>query len=360
LNHEHDAEDAFQATFLLLARKAGAIRWRESVGNWLYEAAYRIASKARVQGARRHRHEQQAATMQPLSSPAPAWDELRVVLDEELHRLPEKYRMPLLLCYLHGKTRDEAAEQLGWTVGTVKGCLERGRDILRGRLARRGLALSAALLPSMLGTEASATVPATLTAATLSAVTTGTVAAPVTVLLKGAVQAMFWARVRTAGQMLVVFVGLAAGAGTLTYRAWGEGKGAAHAMADMLSTEATGKVAHDGDADLFKEYQGTEKVPESLRKTFAAFAMGAREGKVDPFCLPSAVSISREARPNHPEQGRDINLPFLRNGFSPHVLTVRKEAEDCYLLRTGTSATRWVQTRAGDWKLYGYLDKPIE
>src|SRR5262249_9149114 len=151
LDHEQDAEDVFQAAFLLLARKAGTVRWHESVGNWLYSVAYHLASKLRLQCARRRKTEQQAATMQSRNATDPVdWQQLGRVLDDDLHQLPEKYRMPLLLCYLHGKTRDEAAEQLGWSLGEVKGRLERGRELLRGRLARRGLTMSAALLPLVL------------------------------------------------------------------------------------------------------------------------------------------------------------------------------------------------------------------
>src|SRR5262249_29651056 len=151
LGNEQDAEDVFQAAFLVLARKAGRVGWHESVGNWLYSVAYHLASRLRLQSARRRQHEREAATMQAGNAGEGVdWQQLGRVLDDELERLPEKYRMPLLLCYLHGKTRDEAAEQLGWTLGEVQGRLERGRDLLRDRLARRGLAPSPALLPSLL------------------------------------------------------------------------------------------------------------------------------------------------------------------------------------------------------------------
>jgi RNA polymerase sigma factor (sigma-70 family) len=250
LNNEHDAEDAFQATFLLLARKAGSVRWHESVGNWLYEAAYRIAAKARVQGARRGKHERQAATMLPTtSSPAPAWNELRGVLDEELARMPEKFRMPLLLCYLHGKTRDEAAEQLGWTLDTVKGRLERGREMLRRRLEQRGLALSAALLPGLLGQEGVAAMPAVLATITVESAITGDTAARVAVLLKGAMQAMFWTKVKRAALVLTLGV-LASGAGT-----W-----ALLASADGKDSGPSGKTA-ETKATAAMEPVNAEKVP---------------------------------------------------------------------------------------------------
>src|SRR5215470_14070830 len=143
LRHLQDAEDVFQATFLVLARKAGSIRKREPLGSWLYGVAHRLASKARARAARRGGRELEAAA----EAEAPAaddmtWRELRLVLHEELSRLPEKYRSPLLLCYWEGKTQEEAAAQLGWRKGTLKERVHRARDLLRGRLTRRGLTLS--------------------------------------------------------------------------------------------------------------------------------------------------------------------------------------------------------------------------
>jgi RNA polymerase sigma factor (sigma-70 family) len=147
LGQQQDAEDAFQATFLVLARKGRTIRSRNILGRWLYEVAYRIALRAKAQAVRRRVQERQATEMSP---PAPeneaAWNELRPVLHEEVNRLPEKYRTPVVLCYLEGKTNEEVAQLLQWPVGTVKGRLSRARDLLRSRLMRRGLALSAGFL----------------------------------------------------------------------------------------------------------------------------------------------------------------------------------------------------------------------
>src|SRR5262245_50327437 len=139
LRDRHDAEDAFQATFLVLVRRAGSIHQPERLGNWLYGVAYRVAARARAVAARRHQRERDGVDLQ---APAPAGDaggnDLRPILHEELDRLPEKYRVPVVLCYLEGLTNEEAARQLAWPVGTVKGRLARARDVLRGRLARRG------------------------------------------------------------------------------------------------------------------------------------------------------------------------------------------------------------------------------
>jgi RNA polymerase sigma factor (sigma-70 family) len=165
LNQLQDAEDAFQATFLVLARKAGSIRDRRVLARWLYEVAYRIAIRARTNGVRRRTHERQGGEMSStVSIDNHGWIELRPVLHEEVNRLPDKYRVPVILCYLEGKTNEEAAALLQWPVGTVKGRLSRARDLLRSRLARRGLALSAALLVTALsdGTVIAEVVPTRL------------------------------------------------------------------------------------------------------------------------------------------------------------------------------------------------------
>jgi RNA polymerase sigma-70 factor (ECF subfamily) len=131
LHHAQDAEDAFQATFLVLARKAASIRNKEAVGSWLYGVAYHIAMEVKTRAARRRAHERQAHDMPRSDSFAEeTWSELQPVLDQELHRLPEKYRLPLVLCYLQGKTHREAASELGWPIGSMSRRLDRARDLL--------------------------------------------------------------------------------------------------------------------------------------------------------------------------------------------------------------------------------------
>jgi RNA polymerase sigma factor (sigma-70 family) len=170
LHNHHDAEDAFQATFLVLARKARHIRKRPALAGWLYKVAYRLSVKLRGAAKRRRQAEQKTPLPRQLADDQTTWGDLRLVLDEELARLPEKYRAPLLLCCLAGRTRDEAAEQLGWTLGTLKMRLERGRQLLRTRLARRGLSVSATLLAMLLAQHATASpVPAQLAMATIQA-----------------------------------------------------------------------------------------------------------------------------------------------------------------------------------------------
>jgi RNA polymerase sigma factor (sigma-70 family) len=171
LGNTHDTEDAFQATFLILARKAASIRRQQSLAAWLHRVAANVSRTARANASRRRAHERQAAL---LAQPTPAGDEAfpdwRPLLHEEVDRLPEKYRVPIVLCYLEGQTHDQAARQLGWPLGTVKGRLARARHLLRARLARRGLTLSAGALGAALAQgPAPAAVPAALLALTLRA-----------------------------------------------------------------------------------------------------------------------------------------------------------------------------------------------
>jgi RNA polymerase sigma factor (sigma-70 family) len=151
LHNGHDAEDVCQAAFLLLAQQATLPRWHASVAGWLFQTAYRLSLKARVAASRRTRHEARA---KPAPAPDPVAEltigELQAVLDDELSRLPEKCRTPILLCCLEGRSRDEAARFLGWTLAAVKNCLEEGRERLRSGLARRGLLLGTALLSTWL------------------------------------------------------------------------------------------------------------------------------------------------------------------------------------------------------------------
>jgi RNA polymerase sigma factor (sigma-70 family) len=171
LADDADVEDAFQTTFLVLARKAAAVEWAESVGPWLYGVAHREAVRARTAAARRRRHEANVATRGDAAAPAPdlSWREACDLLHRELDRLPDRYRLPLLACYLEGRSRDEAAAQLGWSAGAVKGRLERGRLLLRDRLARRGVALSVGLLAAVAAPASAETVLAVLVDSTVQA-----------------------------------------------------------------------------------------------------------------------------------------------------------------------------------------------
>jgi RNA polymerase sigma factor (sigma-70 family) len=171
LHDEHDAEDAFQATFLVLSRRYGSLRVSESIGPWLYGVARRVASAARLAADRRRRHERRAAELAPSLVVSLEGDiELERSLHDEIDRLPERYRVPVVLCLLEGLTHEQAARQLGWPVGTVKSRLAHARETLRSRLVRLGLAPAAVLSGTMSGRRsAPAAIPGPLVGATAGA-----------------------------------------------------------------------------------------------------------------------------------------------------------------------------------------------
>jgi RNA polymerase sigma factor (sigma-70 family) len=206
LGDAHDAEDAFQATFLVLARKAGSVVRREKVANWLYGVAVRTAREARVRAARRRIREGRVSKplrVEPLHDSAPG--ELRAILDEELARLPARYRGPVVLCELEGVSRPEAARRLGIPEGTLSSRLARAKAQLRDRLAHRGLTLTAVMISTALDREARANMlPVSLVESTVGAAThvaggaTAATAIPATVaaLTEGVLKAMLLAKLK--------------------------------------------------------------------------------------------------------------------------------------------------------------------
>jgi RNA polymerase sigma factor (sigma-70 family) len=225
LRHVQDAEDCFQATFLVLARKASAVQ-REAVGSWLYSVAYRTSLRARAVNARRRSHEKQVEVMpQPEVIPDETQD-WRPWLDHELNLLPESYRAVIIACDLEGRSRKEAARLLGLAEGTVSSRLARGRCLLAKRLSRFGLSVSGGALAIALSEGASAIVPTPLVSATVKVavlVASGEFAAVSTsvgILMKGAFQTMLLAKLKLAvGAVMVVMV---LGASGLVYRASGQ------------------------------------------------------------------------------------------------------------------------------------------
>lgn len=202
LRDEHESLDAFQATFLVLMHKAGSLWVRDSLAPWLHAVAFRVASRARSSAARRRGHERQFAER---AAVCPDGDEvgdgadLRLVLHEEIHRLPERFRIPVVLCDLEGRTHQQAAEQLGWPIGTVKSRQARGRERLRHRLVRRGVTPTVGLGAVLASQSARAAVPVSMANSTVQiasrlatgAAGAGAVSAPVAVLVKGVLNAMF-------------------------------------------------------------------------------------------------------------------------------------------------------------------------
>jgi RNA polymerase sigma factor (sigma-70 family) len=220
LHNAHDAEDACQAAFLVLARKAGSIRKKDSLASWLHGVAYRAASNLKRGIIRREAREASVAVSAQSDGADVSWREVKGMLDDELCRLPEGYQAPLVLCYLEGKTRDEAARALGWSAGMVKARLERGRDMLRCRLMRRGLTLSAVLLPGLLVEQAgAAALPALQVVAIVKAglliaagqmPSAGLVSARTVAAMEGVLHAMLTMKLKlvTAGFMMASLIGL--------------------------------------------------------------------------------------------------------------------------------------------------------
>jgi RNA polymerase sigma factor (sigma-70 family) len=265
LRHRHDAEDAFQAVFLVLARKAGAIASPELLANWLYGVAYNTARKAGAAAARRRRRERQVAEMpEPEVPPPDVSGDLSPLLDEELQRLPDKYRIPVVLCDLQGKTRKEAARQLGWPEGTLSGRLSRARLLLAGRLTRRGVALSAGALAAALGGGAAvaAVPPAVLTgavrAATLSAAgqAVGVLSPRIVALAEGVLQAMSTPKLTPVTGLLLGVVLLATAAGGLGLRA---GQGAAPALPTAPNEGGIGKLVERLGSPKFREREAATR-----------------------------------------------------------------------------------------------------
>jgi RNA polymerase sigma factor (sigma-70 family) len=223
LHNHHDAEDAFQATFLVLVRKGTGIKPREALANWLYGVARQTTLKARQTAARRKCREKQVTEMpEPATPEQHLWHDLQPLLDYELSRLPDKYRVAIVLCDLEEKTRKEAARQLGLPEGTVASRLARARAILAKRLARHGLAVPCGALAGVLSqSAASACVPTSVLSAAIKAASlyatgraaTGVISAKVGTLTEGVLKTMLITRLKRTTAVLLV-IGLIGGGGT--------------------------------------------------------------------------------------------------------------------------------------------------
>jgi RNA polymerase sigma factor (sigma-70 family) len=282
LGDAHAAEDAFQATFLVLVRRAATLDRPELLGNWLHGVAARVAREARARTARRRTQERQAQTMaRPRAEPQAeaAWVDLRPVLDEELGQLPEKYRLALVLCYLEGKTHEDAARALGIPVGSVSWRLSRGRELLRQRLTRRGVALTASVLAAVLSDgRLWAAVPAPLVATTVRSgllLTAGKAASVIPAraaeLAEAALRTMTGARLSLAAAFLLALgVGAAAIAGHHSLASAAEKPGADGPTPRVAAPDRP-KVAPpmkdpDADGDGLPDFQEVHKYGTDPRK----------------------------------------------------------------------------------------------
>jgi RNA polymerase sigma factor (sigma-70 family) len=321
-----DAEDAFQATFLVLVRRAASIRKPDLLGNWLYGVAVRVATRARVQAARRReREKRQAQKIAEVEMTAlePCRDgaEWRPVLYEELNRLPEKYRAPLVLCYLQGKTNEEAASLLAWPVGTVKGRLTRARRLLQKRLTRRGVMLSAGVLAAALtpGANAAAVPLALLDSTVRSAMlvaaghlATAGVSVPAAALAKGVLQAMFLTRLITVCAIVVGVTVLGSTTALLTYGALaaGPGQGPPEAQSEPPPRRVPGpnNAAHKQGADEQAEEAARRQSIDNLK----VLCLAMHNYHADYGQFPPAVVCAKDGKALL--SWRVLLLPYLDQG----------------------------------------------
>jgi RNA polymerase sigma factor (sigma-70 family) len=278
VRHEQDAEDAFQATFLTLARKAGTISNRESLGSWLYKVAHRVACRTRGGELTNRMAVLDRAGAQ--SEADATGSGLHAVLDEEIARLTDAYRRPIVLCYLQGKTHEEAARLLGCPKGTVASRMARAKDQLRRRLSRRGWALSTGVLASMLTDKVLAVpVPAGLVGSTLAYVSgnpsnAGALSAKVLALSEGVIRIMWLNKMKMVVGVVVGLVLTGAGVGLVVRQTWADnGQGnlrQAHNDPQPKNAWAEPNVNAQDDskteiADLRKEIAGLRKEIKSLQ-----------------------------------------------------------------------------------------------
>jgi RNA polymerase sigma factor (sigma-70 family) len=247
LRSYHDAEDAFQATFLVLVRKAASIAAPELLANWLYRVAYQTALNARATAARRKERERQLTEMpEPEVVPHDLWHDLRPLLDEALSRLPDKYRAVIILCDLEARTRREAARQLGVPEGTVAGRLARARAMLAKRLTRHGLATAGGAMAVGLAQDvASAGVPIAVVSNTIKAATAfaagpgaagGVIAPEVAALTQGVLKAMLWSKLKVATAVLLGVLACAGG-GAVAFLPMAAGRPEGQATAQKASPD---------------------------------------------------------------------------------------------------------------------------
>jgi RNA polymerase sigma factor (sigma-70 family) len=304
LRASQDIEDAFQATFLVFLRKAQTIGKGNAVAAWLYQVAYRVALNARQRSAR-----QTLLDGQDVLIPAPTttdptdWHDVRPVLDDEVSRLPQRYRSVFVLCCLEDKTNEEAARELGVPIGTVLSRLSRARARLRSRLTRRGVTLTAgALTVAGWSAQASAAVPACLVVSTMKAALLGTaehaaaagvITAQAATFTKGALHAMWISKLQTTVTALVLSVALIGGGGLFTYGALAAGPGKASSR--VTRGDETTKEKGDGKADEEERQTGKADKVEDLKKLLEDATLRARKLEREILLLRKELNERRDA-----------------------------------------------------------------
>jgi len=330
LDDPEDVEDAFQAVFLVLARRSHVLRPRAALGPWLHGVAYRVSLRARAQAMRRRTRErgvawhEDSALAEEAAVSSCHLDDLTKVLDEEIERLPASYRVVMVLCYLEGRTHDQAAAQLCWPVGTVKGRLARARELLRGRIARRGLAPTLVALDAIGARDAEAMIPDPWLQTTVEAASqimaggamTGLVSANAVFLAEETLSSLIRIQLRSALAVLVAVAVSAAGAGVYSQR-----KG--------------------------KDAQAPERVPPALARNQAEVRV-AQAPKTESKPKEVVVGPPRDvAIPDNPAFARGFQLAFkaFREGNvdieTVHVWSRRLAEGDFASVDAGRRAKAW-------------------
>jgi RNA polymerase sigma factor (sigma-70 family) len=360
-----EAEDAFQATFLVLVRKAGSIANRELLGHWLYRVAYHLALRARTASQRRHLAESQVRSMPaPDGSSAAHAADWQALLDQELNGLPEKYRAPLVLCDLQGRTRKEVAVRLGWPEGTLSSRLNRGRELLRQRLGRRGLVFAVGPLAVTLGAQTATAVPPLLSQATVRAamlwatnheLAATVVSAHVAALTEGMVKAMFIGKWSLMASSFCAVVLLGAGVGAVLQHASADTlPTAVPAPAPAKQTIPQAAAATDAAAEARRwlgqlnspKFREREEATQQLEKLGAAILPVLREAAAKPGELEfrrrverviAVIEASLWSALDKPRQAVNLRLGKVL-AFMPD-LDDRRLAEIMYLLTLARSPT---------------------
>jgi RNA polymerase sigma factor (sigma-70 family) len=370
LRNHHDAEDAFQATFLVLVRKAASIYPRAKVGNWLYGVAHQTALKARATRAKRRVRERPVTQMpEPAVTEKDLWSDLQPLLDQEVSRLPENYRTVIVLCELEGKTGREAARQLGIPEGTVASRLARARTMLAKRLARHGLAVSGGMLAAVLSQKAaSACVPTSVLSSTIKAVTlvaagqaaaAGLVSAKVAVLTEGVVKAMFLSKLKLTATLLLVVGVIATGTAGLhlQFLAGEEPKGPATKVESRAVPIATAKETKpDEGPDDAKSLQGEWQIVDVEKNGKGIAEDPTGSGIIfrgDEITINWGNEVKSKYKLDTGTSPRELHIIFLdRKSNAQHLRAIysleKGELKVCMPLGPKSARPTEFKTKAGD------------
>ena len=339
LRHEHDAEDAFQATFLVLARRAGSIRTGDFLGGWLHRVAYRVAVQANIEAKRRRRRESEVSAMRvPVASRPGDELELRTILHDEIDRLPERERLPVVLCDVEGLTYEQAAGRLHWTAPTLYHRLAKARRRLRDRLIRRGVTatLVGAVMASSRATAA--TVPAAWAQAAVAAAIVGPTSIGVAALTQAIIRSMFMTKLKLAATAALVAAALAS-VGVVAVRAGRSDDPRLPPSAPAVGQAPTATVREQPAAKPATPPrtapEGTAQVPSTGQVPDPAIRPAAGTAGSDPNAQPRVLTVeARDLLNDAPVP--EVRLQFSTRQVSKHPATTDGSGTARFVLPAGT------------------------